>query len=111
VALVTFDYIASCPGALMPIHAMARECKARGVPVLLDGAHVLGQITLDCHALEVSGVTYFMVGLYKLRIQLTRSLCDILVSKFAASNSTCTATSWRTRTSGCSRPREARCCG
>ena len=61
VALVTFDYIASCPGALMPIHAMARECKARGVPVLLDGAHVLGQIRLDCAALEASGVTYFMV--------------------------------------------------
>lgn len=64
-ALVTFDYIASCPGALMPVHAMARECKARGVPVLLDGAHVLGQIQLDCCALEASGVTYFMADAHK----------------------------------------------
>ena len=65
IALVTFDYIASCPGALMPIHAMARECKSRGVPVLLDGAHVLGQIRLDCGALEASGVTYFMADAHK----------------------------------------------
>ena len=65
VALVTFDYIASCPGVLMPVHEMARECKARGVPVLLDGAHVLGQIPLDCHALEKSGVTYFMADAHK----------------------------------------------
>lgn len=65
VALVTFDYIASCPGALMPVHAMARECKSRGVPVLLDGAHVLGQTQVDCHALESSGVTYFMADAHK----------------------------------------------
>jgi selenocysteine lyase/cysteine desulfurase len=65
VALVSFDYIASCPGALMPVHALARACKSRGVPVLLDGAHVLGQIHVDCHALEASGVTYFMADAHK----------------------------------------------
>lgn len=65
VALVTFDYIASCPGAIMPALELARACKARGVPVLCDGAHILGQIPVDCSALEEAGVTYLMADAHK----------------------------------------------
>lgn len=65
VALVTIDYISSCPGVIMPVHAMAKACKSRGVPCLLDGAHVLGQLKLNCFALEASGVTFFMSDAHK----------------------------------------------
>jgi hypothetical protein len=27
VALVTFDYIASCPGVVMPVHALVGRCR------------------------------------------------------------------------------------
>ena len=65
VALVTFDWIASCPGAVMPALELARVCRDRGVPALLDGAHVLGQISIDCAKLEAAGVTYLMADAHK----------------------------------------------
>ena len=65
VALVTFDWIASCPGAVMPALELARVCRDRGVPALLDGAHVLGQISIDCAKLEAAGVTYLMADTHK----------------------------------------------
>ena len=65
VALVTFDYISSCPGVIMPVHTLAKVCKSRGVPCFIDGAHVLGQLKLNCFALEASGVTFFMSDAHK----------------------------------------------
>ena len=66
VAMVTFDYIASCPGAIMPVREMARVCKARRVPtVLADAAHALGQVRLDLRSLEAAGVTHFMADAHK----------------------------------------------
>ena len=66
VAMVTFDYIASCPGAIMPVAQMARVCKQRNVPtVLADAAHALGQVRLDLRALEAAGVTHFMADAHK----------------------------------------------
>ena len=66
VAMVTFDYIASCPGAIMPVREMARVCKKRNVPtVLADAAHALGQVRLDLRSLEAAGVTHFMADAHK----------------------------------------------
>ena len=65
IPLVTFDYIASCPGVIMPVVTLANRCKVRGIPCLLDGAHALGQIKLNCHALEAAGITYFMADAHK----------------------------------------------
>ena len=66
VAMVTFDYIASCPGAIMPIARMAKVSKQRGVPtVLADAAHALGQVRLDMKFLEQSGVTHLMADAHK----------------------------------------------
>ena len=66
VAMVTFDHIASCPGAIMPVAQMARVCKQRNVPtVLADAAHALGQVRLDLRALEAAGVTHFMADAHK----------------------------------------------
>ena len=64
--MVTFDHIASCPGAIMPVAQMARVCKQRNVPtVLADAAHALGQVRLDLRALEAAGVTHFMADAHK----------------------------------------------
>ena len=66
VALVTFDYIASCPGAVMPVIVMARVCKLRNVPcVWADAAHALGQVRLDMKSLEQAGVTHLMADAHK----------------------------------------------
>ena len=66
VVMVTFDHIASCPGAIMPVAQMARVCKQRNVPtVLADAAHALGQVRLDLRALEAAGVTHFMADAHK----------------------------------------------
>eukprot|EP00193_Tetraselmis_chui_P011164 CAMPEP_0177792662 /NCGR_PEP_ID=MMETSP0491_2-20121128/24648_1 /TAXON_ID=63592 /ORGANISM="Tetraselmis chuii, Strain PLY429" /LENGTH=315 /DNA_ID=CAMNT_0019315099 /DNA_START=329 /DNA_END=1273 /DNA_ORIENTATION=- len=65
VALACFDHIASCPGALMPVFELARACSARGVPVMLDGAHVLGQLPVDVSALEAAGVHYWISDAHK----------------------------------------------
>ena len=66
VAMVTFDYIASCPGAIMPVARMAKVSKQRGVPtVLADAAHALGQVRLDMKFLEQSGVTHLMADAHK----------------------------------------------
>ena len=56
VVLGCFDHIASCPGVMMPILQLARVCKERGVPVMLDGAHVLGQHRVNVGELEAAGV-------------------------------------------------------
>jgi len=65
VALACFDHIASCPGVLMPVVELARECRARGVPVMLDGAHVLGQLPVELTELEAEGVCYWISDAHK----------------------------------------------
>jgi len=65
VALACFDHIASCPGVLMPVMELARVCQARGVPVMLDGAHVLGQMRVDIAELEAAGVCFWISDAHK----------------------------------------------
>jgi isopenicillin-N epimerase len=36
------------------------ECKLRGVPVLLDGAHALGQIPVDIRDLQQKGAVMWV---------------------------------------------------
>jgi selenocysteine lyase/cysteine desulfurase len=66
VAMVTFDYISSCPGTIMPVRELAAVCKSRNVPtVLCDAAHALGQVRLSMRALEEHGVTHLMADAHK----------------------------------------------
>ena len=49
--LAVLDHITSHSALLLPIAAMVAACQARGVPVLVDGAHAPGQVTLDIPAI------------------------------------------------------------
>ena len=60
--LACFDHISSAGAVVFPIREMAAICRARGVPVAIDGAHAPGQIALDVPAL---GVDYYVANLHK----------------------------------------------
>jgi len=49
--LAVLDHITSGSALLLPIGAMIAACHARGVPVLVDGAHAPGHVPLDLGAL------------------------------------------------------------
>lgn len=49
--LAVLDHITSPSALILPIGAMVAACRARGVPVLVDGAHGPGQVPLAVGAL------------------------------------------------------------
>lgn len=49
--LAVLDHITSPSALVLPIEAMVAACRARGVPVLVDGAHGPGQVPLAIAAL------------------------------------------------------------
>jgi isopenicillin-N epimerase len=56
------DHVCSETALVLPLAAMAAACRARGVPVLVDGAHAPGAIELDITAL---GVDWYAANLHK----------------------------------------------
>lgn len=60
--LVIVDHISAQTALLLPVADVAAACRARGVPVLVDGAHVPGQYVLDIPAL---GVDWYSANLHK----------------------------------------------
>jgi len=60
--LVLVDHVTAGTALVLPVAAIARECHARGVPVLVDGAHVPGSRPLDIASL---GVDYYSANLHK----------------------------------------------
>jgi isopenicillin-N epimerase len=50
--LAVLDHITSSSALLLPIGEMVAACHAKGVPVLVDGAHAPGQVALDLTALD-----------------------------------------------------------
>ena len=60
--LAVIDHIASETALLLPIAAMTAACRARGVPVLVDGAHAPGAIALD---IEAVGADWYVANLHK----------------------------------------------
>ncbi|WP_395699914.1 aminotransferase class V-fold PLP-dependent enzyme [Aquabacterium sp.] len=60
--LAIIDHISSETALLLPLQALAALCRARGVPVLADGAHAPGAIALDIPAL---GVDWYAANLHK----------------------------------------------
>ncbi|KAF0685611.1 Aste57867_22540 [Aphanomyces stellatus] len=51
IGMVVVDHITSESALVLPIHDIVAMCKARGIPVLVDGAHTIGQLPLDLTAL------------------------------------------------------------
>jgi len=60
--LVVIDHITAQTALVLPVAAIAAECHARGVPVLVDGAHVPGALPLDIPSL---GVDWYAANLHK----------------------------------------------
>jgi len=60
--LALVDHITAESALLLPLAEIARRCRARGVPVLADGAHAPGAIALDIPAL---GVDWYTGNLHK----------------------------------------------
>lgn len=54
--LLVIDHIASRSALILPVATLAALAKARGVPVLVDGAHAPGQLELDVPALSADWV-------------------------------------------------------
>lgn len=50
--LAVIDHITSSSGMLIPLAGIIAACHARGVPVLVDGAHGPGHVPLDLPALD-----------------------------------------------------------
>jgi isopenicillin-N epimerase len=60
--LVVIDHVTAQTALVLPVEAIAAECHARGVPVLVDGAHVPGSRPLDIPSL---GVDWYAANLHK----------------------------------------------
>jgi isopenicillin-N epimerase len=60
--LVVIDHVTAQTALVLPVAAVAAECRARGVPVLVDGAHVPGSRPLDIPSL---GVDWYAANLHK----------------------------------------------
>jgi isopenicillin-N epimerase len=60
--LVVVDHIASDSALLLPVAEVAARCRARDVPVLVDGAHAPGSVPLDLPSI---GADWYVGNLHK----------------------------------------------
>ncbi len=60
--IAVIDHIMSESALLLPVAEIAAACRARGVPLLVDGAHAPGAIALDIPSL---GVDWYTGNLHK----------------------------------------------
>lgn len=61
-ALVVIDHVASLSAVVFPVRQIADICRARSIPVLVDGAHAPGMLDLDIPAL---GVDWYVGNCHK----------------------------------------------
>ncbi len=52
VGFAVFSHVVSTPGLVLPVARLAALCRARGVRVLIDGAHAPGMLPLRMHEID-----------------------------------------------------------
>ncbi len=60
--LVVVDHVSAMTALVLPVAEIAEVCRARGIPVAVDGAHAPGSIDVDIAAL---GVDWYAANLHK----------------------------------------------
>lgn len=60
--LAIVDHVTSESALVLPIERMVTACRSRGVPILVDGAHVPGALPLDLAAI---GADWYTANLHK----------------------------------------------
>ncbi len=63
--LVVIDHITSFSALVLPIEQLVTSARAKDVMVLVDGAHVPGQIDLDVGRLAEAGADFYAANLHK----------------------------------------------
>lgn len=62
VKLVVLDHITSPSALVLPVEQLVPELRRRGIPVLIDGAHSIGQLPLQLDAL---GPDWYVTNMHK----------------------------------------------
>lgn len=60
--LVVMSHVTSCTSLVMPVERVIAECHARGIDILIDGAHAPGQVDLNITKLNP---TYYVGSFHK----------------------------------------------
>lgn len=60
--LAVVDHITSESALVLPVEAIVGQCRARGIPILIDGAHAPGAIALDVPAIQAD---WYAANLHK----------------------------------------------
>ena len=58
VVMVTLMWANNETGVIQPVHVLARACRERGIPVLVDGVQALGKLDVDVSELDADFISF-----------------------------------------------------